>query len=73
MRLWLVVDRDRWGHSTNLVEAETREEARRFVVGDRAGVSSRGFDRVHVEEIVLTGEPGIRWCEDESPDTGPED
>jgi hypothetical protein len=73
MRLWLVVDRDRWGHSTNLVEAETREEARRVVMGDRSGISWVGVDRVDVEEIPLKGEPGIRWCEDESPDTPRED
>jgi hypothetical protein len=63
-RLFIVVDRDRWGHSTNLVRAESKEAAAEFVCPARL----KGKRAPDVEEIDPE-KLGILWCEDESPDT----
>lgn len=63
MRLWVIVDNDRWGHSVNIVRASSEEEAIRYVRPN--GLYNR--ERIKVTE--LKDEPGLLWVEDESPDT----
>lgn len=66
MKLFIVTDKDRWGHSVNLVRAKDREAAMRL-----ACPASTHFD---VEELqVNTSDvPQILWTHDESPDSYPE-
>ena len=65
MRLFMVVDSDRWGLSRNLVEAEYEEGAIRVVRPNEPP----SWHKITVEPIELRGAPGIRWCEDVSPDS----
>lgn len=65
MKLWIVVDYDRWGHSTNVVRALTKSDAINFVCPN-----SRP-ERVDVTE--LRDGDGILWSDDVSPDTPRED
>lgn len=78
-KLWIVVDNDRWGHSTNVVRAATKEDALEFVLpGYRDRLKPPGnlwsggvnLNLIHVEE--LREGHGILWCEDDSPDTPPD-
>lgn len=70
MKLWIVIDNDRWGRSLNLVRAETREQAIDLISPKLHGRPHRpNPDRVHVEEISEGADPCVLWCEDESPDT----
>ncbi len=64
MKLFMVIDRDRWGHSTNLVRAESAEAAAEMV----CPVRQRPRRPPEVEEIDPE-KVGILWCEDISPDT----
>lgn len=59
--MFLVTDKDRWGHSMNIVRADSREQAIQLVAPD-----SKHID---VEPLPTEGPPGIIWCHDESPDT----
>lgn len=70
MNLWLVVDRDRWGYSQNIVRAETADEALRLVLKNEEGRVPR-YNENLVEVVLLPaeGEPAIVWCYDHSPDT----
>lgn len=67
MKLWIIVDNDRWGHSTNLVRAETREAALAFVF-------PRGLPKYEYKYEVqeLREGEGIIWVDDVSPDTPPD-
>lgn len=65
MKLWIVVDRDRWGFSHNAVRAATAEDAAKL-----AGCRRYPDPYVEVVELVADGEPATLWCHDESPDTG---
>ena len=64
MKLFLVVVRPGWGYSRSLVEASSQEEAVQIANPYRGN-----HDNVDVEPIELKGAPGIRWCEDVSPDS----
>ena len=65
MKLFMVRDSARWGHSLNVVEAESKEAAARLV-NPNVGPT---LWRIDVEPIEPKGVPGILWCEDESPDS----
>lgn len=60
-QIYVVVDNDRWGHSTNVVRASSLDAALAFVC------SKANRARVEIEEL-REGE-GILWCDDVSPDT----
>lgn len=66
MNLYIVTDHDRWGYSINLVRAESPEQAKQLVCP-----KSRD-SMVEIAPVLGGNEPGILWCHDESPDTGPE-
>lgn len=69
MKLWVVIDRDRWGHSTNVVRADTKDAAIDSISPKANGVPLRpNLERVEVVEL-REGE-GVLWCDDVSPDTG---
>jgi hypothetical protein len=61
MKLFLVSVYAGRSYSKNLVEAESAENA--------VKLANPYEDSVKVEPIELKGEPGIRWCEEESPDS----
>jgi len=69
MKLFVVSDFDRWGHSLNVVRASTVEEAVRLAVGKRPPDMTKG----EAEEISPDGAPGVLWCHDVSPDTNDPD
>jgi len=64
MKLFLISDRDRWGHSNNIVRAETIEQAHAMAHTSR---------KSEVIELTADGDAAILWCEDESPDTNDRD
>lgn len=59
--LFMVIDRDRWGYSENVVRAETAEAAGELV--------SEGSKRLEIIPLPAEGGPAILWCRDESPDS----
>lgn len=61
MKLYMVTDHDRWGHSLNVVRADSPEAAQRLVAPNSK--------RITCEELPLEGAPSIVWCQDTSPDT----
>lgn len=69
MALWLIIDRDRWGHSKNIVRAATEDAALDLVMGERRKAKRVNRDRVYIEQLAADGDPAILWCEDDSPDT----
>ena len=64
MKLWVVIDNNRWGYSHNVVRAPD-EEAALKLAGARPHPT-----RVEAFELVPEGEPAVLWCHDESPSTG---
>ncbi len=64
MSLWVIVDRDRWGHSTNVVRADSKDAALAFVF-------PRGLPKYEYKYDVeeLREGDGILWVDDVSPDT----
>jgi hypothetical protein len=66
VNLYRVVTRFPWGRSDGIVEAESIERASRLVDPDGR---ARSVDVVLVE---IKGESGIRWIEEDSPDSNEE-
>jgi len=64
MKLFLVIDHDRWGWSHNVVRAATETDAAKLV-----GVASWPSDRVEITELSNEGPEALLWSHDESPDT----
>jgi hypothetical protein len=63
--VYVVRDSDRWGESLNVVRASSEDAAVRFV-------RPEGPVRRHLINVEkLTGDSGVLWCRDESPDSRP--
>ena len=60
MKLFMVIDYDRWGHSENLVRCEDADAAKALVAP-----SSKSIDVIEIDADKL----GVLWCRDESPDS----
>jgi hypothetical protein len=69
MPLWLIIDRDRWGHSKNVVRADSEDAALGLVMGERRKARRVDRSKVSIELLASEGEPAILWCEDDCPDT----
>jgi hypothetical protein len=80
MKLFLVTTNSRSSYSRNLVEAESEELAVRIIHPNCTCAVPRAPSlhcpdhgdlqrTTDVERIELRGTPGIRWCEEESPDS----
>jgi hypothetical protein len=61
--IYVVRDSARWGHSINVVRADSPSQARRFVREDHDHPDVR--DQMECEEVPEWGD-GIVWCYDES-------
>jgi hypothetical protein len=66
VKLWIVVDHERWGYCYSVVLAATAEDAARL-----SGASWPLRTGVCVEELLTDGPARVLWSVDESPDSGP--